>query len=733
MSDKYSDHFWRVRSILDLVSKDDYDTTIVPNRDKDVREYNNLFKDCFSHHLVHSNNYVNDKLVVEKKSLERPIHRDNLAAYFLKNNYTPVCAYETDSINEEDQEESKISYEQLVARITENPISPHCEGLDIGTNRLAYLLGKVGEGKSSLVHKIVQDIWEKTDRDDESMVIPVKIDLEKEFMGLNDSLQEIGEKFYLILANRIRDSLYSHRDNRLADLCNLQTNIEKEPILFIRKLTKVLWDKKIRIFIAIDNIDRYHFRFMKHAFFDEIYKEQIDSVKRNIGGLIGLFKKDGFLESAGLCVVFCCRRYVYRFMKRYNPASLDEDRELVFQVERPTLNAVIESRMQLFDVALKAVIEESEGKRREWQQGLAEIKVLFNLKQVNTDVYDSKFNHDIMEIIYRLCHHGFRSLVTFISNLSYDYRKPEITNRLLRDSPLTLLLLYLIAGKRRYTQGLNHFPNMFLCDAIIKPDQAYLKLHKPHVHTYWLKYLILKYIIMSPNRKSGGVSKDEIINFFCDRQKGAYERELVLLALGSLCTSNEYRCADVEYEMGVVENESYKIAPSERGLSLLSKGESKIPSWLSKSDFCFSFLYLQIIADDGLLAYPNCIQKGFRLPGNYKYLYSDGANYGRMISSVLATRANLVCRLFQVLTESFTAEIMEYREDLHKDLISRSMVPDFGRIAASLQEEIKALYKPAGVREEPPSMSGAEYSKSSVMIREELRRYYAEQPALVAP
>jgi hypothetical protein len=249
----------------------------------------------------------------------------------------------------------------------------------------------------------------------------------------------------------------------------------------------------------------------------------------------------------------------------------------------------------------------------------------------------------------------------------------------------------MLDGRKRYTQDHGHFPNLFLNDCIVLKDPKFERAHQTHLHSYWLKYLILKLIV---SRGESITCCSDILEVFCET--GEYKEELVRHVIGSLCTSNEFRCADVDYTIDVRNYEARRIVATSRGRGLVSD-DWHIHSDISlKSEFCFSFLYLQLVVNDYLMCLPVQFAKTIFEGPDYAYLYFRDSEYGETVSRVVKTRARSCLTFMFVIRAALNAELAR-KPKLKQYLISKNLIPNVDRVIEALYNELLYLADAIGV------------------------------------
>ncbi len=251
-----------------------------------------------------------------------------------------------------------------------------------------------------------------------------------------------------------------------------------------------------------------------------------------------------------------------------------------------------------------------------------------------------------LNLISKLTHHGTRSFIDFLGALRIDFRTQyDLVLRLFEEQPHNLLRLYITNLNKRFAQFANHFPNLFLVDAVVAPTERFKSLHTSHIHTYWLKYLLLRYIV-SKHEKSEITTYNELKEIFVDSCK--YEENIFDLALGSLNAVNSFRCIEVD-EDSIGLGDCLRLKPTTRGITIVSSVGGDIHS---ESQFCFDFNYLQFVVDDPQLSIPKDHAKLVYVETDIGYMLSSAPAYRAGLASYLVQKSQAVLHFTHILKHS---------------------------------------------------------------------------------
>lgn len=675
-------------------------------------KYQNLFSDAFGHHIQIAFE-TPPAIQVQAQDYRRVVTADSLTAYFLDNLYRVPTLYE--SPNGTHSAADIISYDLFLRSISGTAVTRTTGTSDtIGSNRFSFIIGDIGTGKTLLVSKIIRDILtqQRDAPEQDYLTVPIYFDFENEMRSDSGQLLPIRDEFFdrlgrSLLRTAQGSSLFKHRAEPLTTLWNDHYGTHEAKFV---TLVQTAHRVGLRPLLILDNIDGYHYYYSKYTFFERYRQQQIDSVQANISYLSSILTSGHRLGLLGMAVVIVARRYVYtECIHTVKPETPLEAPGSVFQLEPANEVEIVASRMDLFSEAIQKI--ESDPRLRtfgeDYKRSLERIRTLLGLRQKATALRDrdedSTEARKVLTLIRRLCHHGNRGMVTFLSNLRLDYRdRSSLMERFLWYKPYTLALLYISDLRKRYSQLQGHFPNMFLVDGLIQKRPEFADAHKPHVHTYWLKYLILAYV----NAQEGQTATErELRRLFVT--VGDFDDTLFRLALGSLATSREFGCLDPEPGEYSIPG---RVQITDRGATLVSEWRDRgVP-------FCLTFTYLQLIVDDPLMSYPlSMLSKIYISQIDLGYLFADEATYINRNSEYLELKMKSVLALLRVLETAYGCE-EELRPRLFSQLKERSpsVLLNFNSIVESLFDQFRRI-----------SRTFSDTTKAS-MLMTDLRRYWRD-------
>lgn len=659
---RYSDYFTRIQELSEYHN-------IQPDYKKDMRtsatkqKECNLYADCFSNHTEYFNPNTHELTVLDKGS-DRFISKDQITARFVNKYYELPELYNwlTDS---------KINYSDFCETINRDAYAAdkHVDHINLGSNRIRYIIGDIGSGKSSFLTKLHSDLVTINERHTNNYYnIVVQIDCES-ILNYGKKPRDIQSGFFSALFG----CLIAAASSSIPGIMRAQSidfghlNTDEFPLLKIKLLCEEVKACGARFTILIDNIDFYHYFYAKHAFFEEYTLQQAASVQDNIGYLIRtLSGPANTLGYCGLTVIMAIRASVWTDIVTANQ-DLKSEREFPEQpigIRVPDSRVVLRSRINLYKEALEALRKRPSGLTPSINRLSGMIAELENASGRD----DSATGR-----VLALGQHGFRSLVRFFSSLNLSYTEGELWERFLFNQSDILVSMYINDLRRRYYQGQKHFPNLFLVDAVINRDKDFPSAYGSHLPTYWLKYLILQ--LVSSGRAQ---SYKQLATLLVDDCQ--YEEFLVKLALGSLCTSNEFRCLELEdYDAGL-EIERRRLKLTHRGNFLLA-GYHGVP-------FCLSYRYLSSIIDDYMMSYPSTLVMQFYQPKlDFTHLYKLGQEYQTESIAFIKGRAMAVAYFVVCLEAGWRMELVKRGE--HKWILD--LQPNFSLAQRSLQDTLEIL------------------------------------------
>lgn len=648
----YREKFTRPIEYIDRTAHDeDIERDDLPD---DIEYFYELYRDSFQHHVVPHLLASSETLEVTKDASKKRLFQiDKLTAYFLTKVYKPTGISRTENTSQLDAARHAVNdyKNEFLERVSGSPISDDFKKTgNPGSNRLNFLIGDIGVGKSLLATKVCHDIRQQSLDESGYKVLSVYVDFESIMPHSDGEFDDINEYFYSRLYGLIITE--GNRDAELKGALSIQVSSQLPPTQKIRELAIHLLNltTPVRLFIAIDNIDRYHFFYSKYAFFDEYRAKQIHKISHNIDNLLTHFADSQFLGDCGLAILFVCRPGLLKTLSTRadvlnNKRRMFKDFE-VFRLSPTSAADVIESRFILLRDAIKLLEEYQPRKFADYTEILQKMRDVFEKSLSSTASSQSS-----LRLVSDLCHQGTRSFVDFLGSIQLDLRDQyRLAHRLFIEQPHNLLRVYITNLKKKYAQEKGHFPNLFLADAVISPTENFRALaHKEHKHTYWLKYLLLKYICKQTEGNRKFVTFRQIQEIFSSLRDPIYEDHLVKLALGSLASTNTSNCIEIDEP---ATGDVIRIRPTKRGRKLIEVTDTS-----TTCEFCFDFDYLQFMIDDYDLSLPNPYLDNVYVDANLAYMFNASPAHSAGLREYLASKMLATIYFVRILEASAKAEL----------------------------------------------------------------------------
>ena len=703
MERKYRDLFKRATG-TDRASEL-YTEDVIPDTSSDERRYfYTLYSDCFHHHIQPNLIAAGANVALAHDDAEkRLIESDSISAYFIENLYeTPTI---TATLNRDpiDRKRCAVNYEEFLAKISSPAnIQDFATTGNPGSNRVSFMVGNIGMGKSLLAAKTINDIRKASDLIGNTRTIPIYIDFEQFFISPSDpsDFSDVGHRYFEHLYKRTRETLYK------AGLTTEELDIARTgpdiPVYNrFRNLSKGLLnlDRQTHLFFVFDNLDRYHFFYSDYIFFRKYRIRQTARVVTNLSELMSKFSDSHYLGDCAFTVLMVCRKMTLScwpernstlsphklHVRDFNIFSIDPIEESP-DSENTGEEIAVNSRLKLLEHCASTIAEAYPDRSKVYD------KYLESVKKTRADIELSlkAKKRNSLRTVAKLSQQGTRSFIDFVGSLKIDLSEDsDIADRLFREQPHNLLRLYITDLKKKFRESEGHFPNLFLVDATVRKKHSFRKAHRAHIHTYWLKYLLLKTIVDRTVNEGSIITEEELQEEFVG--VCGYEPHLFRLMLGSLNSPNHFRCIEVS---GSPLEETLRLKPTIRGCELVGgkpkTPKSKTPDGIADTgtEMCFDFDYLQFVIDDDALSIPEKYFDDVFVEYDIGYMLRTKSAYSAELRSYVIAKFSAVLNFCRILEASLVAE-RNHRLD-RSQLIS-SKTPDFNLIFESLMSSYKRI------------------------------------------
>lgn len=663
----------------------------------DSHLFGQLYADCFTHHNEVRHAPGDEKKFHFQNDPRRIVRKNNLTVYFQSRfddasqdiYKTPSIFESPNSVEDESDLGPPTTFAHFYKCVTSIPFDPNASAnATLGENRVTFLIGDVGIGKTFLVSRIAQNLMRNNIDEAGYQMIPVYVCLESfvaSHGNTNDS-PEFVRLFLIHIFDLIKKSVSQFANEKSSpitapafDKDATSESIASLTTTYLRDLAATATEP-LRVVIFIDNLDVLHYQNSRYVFFPDEYTKHRRFIEDKLTKLVFAFVDQNLLGDSGLCCLIVARQNVARESRLLNqpalPRRVELNDHLVFQIGSVDPIEVVKSRLHMFE----NVVNEFGTGGKISSQSLSLADQLGVMKLVGGETISPDNFSDGLRRISDLSHHGVRSLVDFLGRLKLNLlRQGDTVQRLFKHAPWVLERLYISNIHQRYSQSQGHFPNVFLVDSRVSEDRVTDIYHR---HTYWLKYLLLRRI-GSASRE--GISVQNILDEFCG--DFGYEDGIVRLCLGSLAMVNESRCLEI---IGSAKDECHDnlIRLTSRGRLLV--GED--PRY--KFPYCFEFSYLQLVIDDHLLSIPIERSREIAVDSSLSYALDDGDKYYARMHSDLIKKLPATLVFLRVLKAAWSSECIT-RPKLAG--VAASIGPDFEHIYSNLRGAIGAICRQANI------------------------------------
>jgi GTPase SAR1 family protein len=536
-------------------------------------------------------------------------------------------------------------------------------------NKISFLLGDVGVGKTAFINYLISKIFPKTEYKDDLMFI--RIDVENQENETTESIASyIIVKFITIIRKNFNWILTE--DSTLKgyiDTLESIDNIEKRKSNFHQIIEYIYNQHNIKLALLIDNIDIVYHK-SKLNFFDTERNKQVTD---KIDDLVKFFVKniDEFFDSLYANMLFVMRRDTFEYIKSKNLApshvNVYENCDS-YIIKEYDWDEILSKRFAMLYDLLSAQYENEDTKT---------IKEKIKERIENIASYlepnETTKNINLIATIQNLTNFGLREMMDYLNN--YSYISYFNTARFLKNEPVGLMA-FILHGYQLYSDNRSLITNVFM--------NYNTEQFKPI--TYWLKYFIIKYISKRTSNNIETVIED-INSIFISEKGEAYTKEHIKMILKTLTDSNQSNIIEVKktYINGSNNKPKDKLT-----LRTSKKGETII------NEMVFKFYYLQLMIDDNLLPFPQTLlhKDLYHLDKSkgYSYLLFQGEDYSDTAKNVIKEKGQSVIYFLTLLKTALEYEKNKY-SDVYKNLSDVGIeLIDMEKVISDIKSELKALY-----------------------------------------
>ena len=657
----------------------------------DLNSFGQLYSDCFTHHNDVRYAPTDEEQFHFQNDPRRIVRKNNLTAYFQRRffgndptNYKSAPIYQSPNYVETESELGEpTDFDYFYRCIVSTPFDPNDRtSPTLGENRVTFLIGNVGIGKTFVISRVAQKIAREGRDDHGFVIIPVYACLET-FVASHDNTNDSPElvrlfllHFYDLIRRSVKQFLPQVINEFLREVLSRDAtseNICLEISEFIKHLARSA-STPARVVAFVDNLDVLHYQNSRYIFFPAEYTKHRRFIEEKIVKLIFTFVDPSMLGDSGICACITARHNVARESRIVNqpalPRRMELNDHLVFQLGAIDALDVVKSRLNMYERVIQEYATSNLSK-------LGDLHYSDKLGLLKASTGNSVAPDNLSDGLRRvseLSHHGARSLVDFLGKLRLNLLKQsDAVDRLFGHSPWLLERLYIANMHQRYSQFQGHFPNVFLVDGTINEERIEGAYHK---HTYWLKYLLLRRIGLS---EASGISVQDLLDEFVNHY--GYEDKIVRLSLGSLAMVNESRCIEI---IGAAQDEC-----QDNLVRLTSRGQLLVGSHPKfRFPYCFEFSYLQMVIDDHLMSIPHQLAQRIAIDTSINYALEDNERYYPRMRADLAAKLPATLAFLRMIEAAWTEECLSRRK-----LAAAAMTlgPNFEKIYQNLTETVKKI------------------------------------------
>ncbi|MBI4454753.1 MAG: hypothetical protein HY644_02520 [Acidobacteria bacterium] len=555
-------------------------------------------------------------------------------------------------------------------------------------NKLFYLIGNVGVGKTALVNYLISRILPAYVQ--QGRIWFLALDLERVMEGVQGGAElrlepaEVFRQLVVKTSRVLEQNAYltegNERAKKLAaelfggrmDASSKEEEYLQLALNFTKFVNAIGQIRERRLILIFDNID-YIVHLADRGLYRPENRRNDMPIISDLIAFVRTFVHPRELGHLGANVLFVTRSDSYKILTQQNtislPPMMHQDVADAFTLASPDWNEILDARTDLIKYAAK--LEPASRRTDDFIEAISAIKG--HLACAPEAGATSLLGH-----LKAITNAGLREAMRFFAQYGWIGGKETgfegPIHRFLHQYPVGLLT-FMLNQKCRFHQTTSRFPNVYL--VFIPPGEGPITNYE-HRHTYWLKRLVLGMVCSEVK-----THPDEIVKIFHDDGKG-YEEHLIYEVLGSLTESNGSNCIFAErsrHPRGSELQFDY-IGPTLRGTHCLNEIFDK-------------FFYLQLIVDDSLLPIPRVVWEEFdfdRHRLDYHYVaVTDEAEYGKAAREMIRLKARQVLVFLEVLESSLEIETELYSGVFQHLRLLNVDIPNVSKIRLSVIRELNAL------------------------------------------
>jgi hypothetical protein len=602
---------------------------------------------------------------------------------------------------------SIISTEEFIEEIT-------ASNANNDRNFFHFLVGEIGDGKTAFINSLITTRFADNWFDSSFWFIRLNPDYQT-FVEHNTDHQARQKAFFSAFFSRlqfvfeeivlyysrsrlalneeqigvIRDILIKadeSRENKLLD-SELRQYISEA----VNKISALLNKKFLLI---IDNLDSFFHEHDRYIFINRDGTGEDESIQYITEILLKFFHVASSIGRLGSDILIVVRPDSYQVMKKKRhlfrgfDACFDQDRN-AYNIAPPSWREIIRQRLFMLEKIAYHLTKTKSNK-----DICSHISAL--LEDLDISVDEETKGGDIFEDLQQLSNQGVRSVVDFFSMYAWLPNNNEVrrnlTQRYINHQPVGLMA-YMIHNKKLFSQHETMFPNIFMINAEAFGDLKVItklagnQFKIQHRHSYWLKFLLLKYLYHLNFTDPEAITVDTIMDTFCGNQdtirKSSFDEGIVRIILGSFAQAHNTNLITVARK--ITPNNHNTLLTGE--IKLTKRGECLIEKHV------FTFPYLQLVVDDNYMKLPRCCKDFFKykLGMNYVYLVQPKEDYMKSVDNMLLQKIPVVGKFIALLQATYDIEKEVYKDVFDKLQIYGVPLLNKDDIKLNFLEELKAI------------------------------------------
>jgi GTPase SAR1 family protein len=531
-------------------------------------------------------------------------------------------------------------------------------------NNINYLLGEVGVGKTSFINYLITKLFKSFVN--EKRIWFIRVDIEYSFLAKEFKLNDL---IYLIIKDACKiykkySVNFPYCDNSIAKFNELLVQNDPNKNIYdiierFQDFVHKLHTNGKRLVLIIDNID-YLCHFNETDTFNNITINKNQNIFVLIADCIQMFCHQRDLGRLGANVLIVTRKDSYDIITKtqsYSNLSPTKDHEKIYYLESPDLKVAVKARCDLLSKSINHNDLNTDGK-----------DILRTIYTILTEAIE-KNDKLLKEHFFRPSNGGLRSLIEFFA--IYGWSQRHFRFPILFESIHLGSMVFMLNHKVRFSETESLFPNLY---------QIHYKSNNKLFHSYWLKYLILKFL-----ERSDLSNIEQLIDIFYDSGNG-YPKDVIEFSLGTLKDTTNNNCIRVTLERNFNKNGQLsiiKVGLTERGKYCISTAFDK-------------FYYLQLIVEDPNLYFPISILSyfDFSILDNAKIDYSyliDPYQYTEKSKIMIEIKTRQVLLFLKILEISYTIERQIYSSVFNNLDKLGTTIPTVDTIRCNILTELNSL------------------------------------------